>query len=100
MTAVELQGVTKRYRRYAGRRQFATLKSEGQSPKPTLSEANTSLQANANFSFMLHKFFDDSLWVNDDSRVIIENIIADNGTIHVVDNVILGPWPRVAEDAQ
>jgi uncharacterized surface protein with fasciclin (FAS1) repeats len=40
------------------------------------------------------KFFDDSLWINDDSRVIIENIIADNGTIHVVDNVILGPWPR------
>ncbi|NCF65235.1 MAG: hypothetical protein GWP61_04625 [Chloroflexi bacterium] len=46
------------------------------------------------------KYFDDSLWVNDDSRVIIENIIADNGTIHVVDNVILGPWPRVSEDAQ
>ncbi|MFN2135638.1 MAG: fasciclin domain-containing protein [Candidatus Promineifilaceae bacterium] len=40
------------------------------------------------------KYFDDSLWINDDSRVIIENIIADNGTIHVVDNVILGPWPR------
>ena len=40
------------------------------------------------------KFFDDSLWVNDDSRLIIENIIADNGTIHVVDNVILQPWPR------
>jgi uncharacterized surface protein with fasciclin (FAS1) repeats len=40
------------------------------------------------------KFFDDSLWVNDDSRVIIENVIADNGTIHVVDTVILGPWPR------
>lgn len=40
------------------------------------------------------KYFDDSLWVNDDSRVILENVIADNGTIHVVDNVILGPWPR------
>ena len=40
------------------------------------------------------KYFDDSLWVNDDSRVIIENVIADNGTIHVVDNVVLGPWPR------
>jgi transforming growth factor-beta-induced protein len=40
------------------------------------------------------KYFDGSLWVNDDSRVIIENVIADNGTIHVVDNVILGPWPR------
>jgi transforming growth factor-beta-induced protein len=40
------------------------------------------------------KYYDDSLWVNDDSRVILENVIADNGTIHVVDNVILGPWPR------
>ena len=41
------------------------------------------------------KFFDDSLWVNDDSRVIVEDILASNGTIHVVDNVILPPWPRV-----
>ncbi len=40
------------------------------------------------------KFFDGSLWVNDDSRVIIENVLADNGTIHAVDNVILQPWPR------
>ncbi len=44
------------------------------------------------------KYFDDSLWVNDDSRVIIQDILAANGTIHVVDNVILGPWPRVSED--
>jgi uncharacterized surface protein with fasciclin (FAS1) repeats len=44
------------------------------------------------------KFFDDSLWVNDDSRVIIQDIAASNGTIHVVDNVILGPWPRDSED--
>lgn len=41
------------------------------------------------------KYFDDSLWVNDDSRVIIPNILAANGIIHVVDNVILPPWPRV-----
>ncbi len=40
------------------------------------------------------KFFDGSLYVNDDSKVIIENILADNGVIHVVDTVILGPWPR------
>jgi uncharacterized surface protein with fasciclin (FAS1) repeats len=40
------------------------------------------------------KYFDGSLYVNDDSKVIIENILADNGTIHVVDTVILGPWPR------
>jgi uncharacterized surface protein with fasciclin (FAS1) repeats len=40
------------------------------------------------------KFFDGSLYVNDDSKVIIQDIIADNGVIHVVDTVILGPWPR------
>ena len=45
------------------------------------------------------KYFDDSLWVNDDSRVIIADIVAKNGTIHVVDNVILGPWPREAKEA-
>lgn len=43
------------------------------------------------------KYFDDSLWVNDDSRVIIQDIVAANGTVHVVDNVILPPWPRVEE---
>ena len=46
------------------------------------------------------KYFDNSLWVNDDSRVIIQDIVAANGTIHVVDNVILPPWPRVAEEAE
>ena len=40
------------------------------------------------------KYFDGSLWVNDDSEVIIPDILADNGYIHVVDTVILGPWPR------
>ena len=40
------------------------------------------------------KYFDGSLYVNDDAKVIIENIVADNGTIHVVDNVILQPWPK------
>ena len=40
------------------------------------------------------KFYEDHVYVNDDSMVIIENIIADNGTIHAVDNVILPPWPR------
>jgi transforming growth factor-beta-induced protein len=40
------------------------------------------------------KFYEDHLYVNDDSMVIVENIIADNGTIHAVDNVILPPWPR------
>jgi uncharacterized surface protein with fasciclin (FAS1) repeats len=40
------------------------------------------------------KVFDGSLYVNDDSKVVIENIVASNGVIHVVDAVILPPWPR------
>lgn len=40
------------------------------------------------------KFFDGDIYVNDDSKVIIANINADNGVIHAVDTVILGPWPR------
>jgi uncharacterized surface protein with fasciclin (FAS1) repeats len=40
------------------------------------------------------KFFEGSLYVNDDARVIIPDIVASNGVIHVVDTVILGPWPR------
>jgi uncharacterized surface protein with fasciclin (FAS1) repeats len=40
------------------------------------------------------KFFDGHLYVNDDSKVIIQDIVASNGVIHVVDTVILGPWPR------
>jgi uncharacterized surface protein with fasciclin (FAS1) repeats len=43
------------------------------------------------------KYFDGSLYVNDDSKVIIQDILADNGYIHVVDTVILGPWPRSGE---
>jgi transforming growth factor-beta-induced protein len=41
------------------------------------------------------KYYEDNIYVNDDSKVIEENIVTDNGTIHVVDNVILPPWPRV-----
>jgi uncharacterized surface protein with fasciclin (FAS1) repeats len=40
------------------------------------------------------KFFDGSLYVNDDSKIIIADVIAANGVIHAVDTVILGPWPR------
>ena len=40
------------------------------------------------------KYFDGDLYINDDSRVIIPNIEVSNGVIHVVDTVILGPWPR------
>lgn len=38
---------------------FATLKSEGKSPKPTLAESNSQLDINGNFSFNLNKFFKD-----------------------------------------
>jgi uncharacterized surface protein with fasciclin (FAS1) repeats len=40
------------------------------------------------------KFYDGNLYVNDDSKVIIQDIVASNGVIHVVDTVILGPWPK------
>jgi uncharacterized surface protein with fasciclin (FAS1) repeats len=43
------------------------------------------------------KVFDGSLFVNDDSKVIIPDILTDNGVIHVVDTVILPPWPRTTE---
>lgn len=42
------------------------------------------------------KFFMGSLYINDDSKVIIPDINAANGVIHAVDTVILGPWPRTA----
>jgi uncharacterized surface protein with fasciclin (FAS1) repeats len=40
------------------------------------------------------KFYEDNLYVNDNAMVVQENIVTDNGTIHVVDNVILPPWPK------
>lgn len=40
------------------------------------------------------KYFAGDLYVNDDAKVIIPDINADNGAIHVVDTVILGPWPK------
>lgn len=45
------------------------------------------------------KVADGNLYVNDDSQVIIADIAASNGVIHVVDTVILGPWPKVDNDA-
>lgn len=44
------------------------------------------------------KAFEGDLFVNDDSKVIIPDIMAANGVIHVVDTVVLGPWPRGEED--
>jgi len=46
------------------------------------------------------KWFDDSIWVNDDSRVITRDIQAANGVIHAVDTVIQAPWPREAAEPQ
>jgi uncharacterized surface protein with fasciclin (FAS1) repeats len=43
------------------------------------------------------KYFDGSLWVNDYAEVIMADVSADNGVIHVVDAVILGPWPAESE---
>ncbi|MBK8902719.1 MAG: fasciclin domain-containing protein [Anaerolineaceae bacterium] len=40
------------------------------------------------------KYFEGDLYVNDDAKVIIADINASNGVIHVVDTVILGPWPK------
>jgi uncharacterized surface protein with fasciclin (FAS1) repeats len=40
------------------------------------------------------KFFAGDIYVNDDAKVIIPDVEAANGVIHVVDTVILGPWPR------
>lgn len=40
------------------------------------------------------KYYDGDIYVNDDARVIDPDIVASNGVIHVVDTVILGPWPR------
>ena len=40
------------------------------------------------------KVYEGDLYLNDDSKVIIPNIVAENGVIHVVDTVILPPWPK------
>jgi uncharacterized surface protein with fasciclin (FAS1) repeats len=45
------------------------------------------------------KLFEGNLYLNDDSKVIIADIGASNGVIHVVDTVILGPWPRTDDGA-
>ena len=43
------------------------------------------------------KLYEDHVYVNDDSKVTQANILANNGVFHVVDNVVLPPWPRVSE---
>jgi uncharacterized surface protein with fasciclin (FAS1) repeats len=71
------------------------------SGKVTSSQAKTLLgdvpMANGKLAGL--KYFDGSLYVNDSSKVIIPDINASNGVIHVVDTVILGPWPRTEESA-
>ncbi len=45
------------------------------------------------------KWFDDTLYLNDVSRVIESNILASNGYMHIVDTVVQGPWPRPADES-
>jgi transforming growth factor-beta-induced protein len=40
------------------------------------------------------KYYSGSIYVNDTAKVIIPDVDASNGVIHVVDTVILGPWPQ------
>jgi uncharacterized surface protein with fasciclin (FAS1) repeats len=44
------------------------------------------------------KWYDDTIWVNDDAKVIEPDIFASNGVIHVVDHVIIPPWPRSSDE--
>ena len=45
------------------------------------------------------KWFDNTLYINDDARVIARDTLASNGTLHIVDTVIQGPWPKPAAPA-
>ncbi len=45
------------------------------------------------------KVFQGDIYMNDDAKVIIPDVIASNGRIHVVDNVILPPWPKDGSDS-
>jgi uncharacterized surface protein with fasciclin (FAS1) repeats len=45
------------------------------------------------------KFFDGSIYINDNVKVIIPDVDASNGVIHAVDTVILGPWPQMADES-
>jgi uncharacterized surface protein with fasciclin (FAS1) repeats len=42
------------------------------------------------------KYYEGDIYVNDDSKVIQADVVADNGVIHAVDTVVLPPWPRPA----
>ena len=45
------------------------------------------------------KSFAGDIYVNDDAKVIIPDVVASNGVIHAVDTVILGPWPKMAGES-
>jgi len=60
----------------------------------TVAKANQGDITMANGDIAGLKYFEGSLYVNDDSKVIIQDVPASNGVIHVVDTVILPPWPR------
>ncbi len=44
------------------------------------------------------KFFDGSLWVNDNARVVDADLRATNGIIHALNEIIERPWPRVESE--
>lgn len=46
------------------------------------------------------KWYDGTLWVNDEARVSEADQLAANGVVHVVDAVITPPWPRTAEESE
>lgn len=46
------------------------------------------------------KWYDDTLYLNDVSRVIDGNNLASNGYLHIVDTVVQGPWPRPADESE
>jgi uncharacterized surface protein with fasciclin (FAS1) repeats len=41
------------------------------------------------------KFFDGTIWLNDNARVIDADLRASNGLVHALDAIIARPWPRV-----
>jgi uncharacterized surface protein with fasciclin (FAS1) repeats len=41
------------------------------------------------------KFFEGDLWLNDNARVVDADIVATNGIIHALGDIIERPWPRV-----
>lgn len=63
-------------------------------------KAMTGDQVMANGQIAGWKWYDDTLYLNDFSRVIDGNHLASNGYLHVVDKVVQGPWPRPLDEVE